>query len=74
MQSTELARGKITRTDSITVELREPNGNPPLILIHWPDQATICTPEQLSATAAKIAHLMASATVQLARIKRDRRL
>ena len=72
--STELARGHITRAHKITVVLQEPADNPPLILIEWPSQSTICTPQQLQATAAKATNILARATIALARIRRDRKL
>ena len=72
--STELARGRITRIHEITVVLQEPADNPPIILIEWPDQATVCTPHQLQSTAAKATNVLARATIALARIKRDRKL
>jgi hypothetical protein len=71
--STELARGKITRVG------RDPRraqgaGSPPLVLIEWPEQVTICTPHQLQVTAAKATNVLARATIALARIKRERKL
>jgi hypothetical protein len=72
--NTELARGHITRIHEITVVLHEPADTPPIVLIEWPDQATICTPHQLQSTAAKATNILARATIALARIKRDRKL
>jgi hypothetical protein len=72
--STELARGHITRAHQITVVLQEAADNPPIVLIKWPDQPTICTPRQLQATAAKATNVLARATIGLARIRRDRKL
>jgi hypothetical protein len=70
----ELASGKLTRSHSLRVVLQERPDNPPVVLIEWPDQATICTPHQLQATAAKATTILASATVKLSQIRRDRRL
>jgi hypothetical protein len=53
MQSTELSRGSITCGHEFAVLLQERPDNPPIVLIEWPDQATICTPHQLQAVAAK---------------------
>jgi hypothetical protein len=72
--STELARGRITRAHEITVVLHEPAASPPVILIEWPSEATITTPHQLQATAAKATNILARATIRLAQIRRDRRL
>ena len=72
-ESTELARGRITRIHEIAVVLHEPADNPPIILIDWPDQATLCTPDQLESTAAKATNVLARTTIAFARIKRDRK-
>jgi hypothetical protein len=71
---TELARGRITRAHEIAVLLQEPADTPPIVMIEWPDQATICTPHQLQAAAAKATNILARATVRLSQIRRDRRL
>lgn len=73
-EPTELARGSINRAHEIAVVLHETADNPPTIWIVWPDQATICTPYQLQATAAKATNILARATIALARIRRDRKL
>jgi hypothetical protein len=73
-ESTELASGHITRAHWLRVVLHEPAASPPLILIEWPDQSTVCTPQQLQATAAKATNILARATIRLAQIRRDRRL
>ena len=72
--SSELARGRINRIHEIAVVLHEPADNPPIVVIEWPDQATICTPQQLQAAAAKATNILARATIALARIRRDRKL
>jgi hypothetical protein len=74
MQITELASGNITRAHSLRVVLQEPDGNPPVVFIEWPSDATITTPHQLQATVAKAMHIMGRATVALARIKKDRKI
>jgi hypothetical protein len=73
-ESTELAHGSITRAHGLRVVLQEPADNPPIILIEWPERATICTPQQLQATAAKATNILARATIALARIRRERKL
>jgi hypothetical protein len=52
----------------------QPENNPPAVLIVWPEQASITTPEQLQAVAAKATNVLARATIRLAQIKRERRL
>jgi hypothetical protein len=36
MQTTQLARGKITNVNTFTIELIEPPGMPAAILLRWP--------------------------------------
>jgi hypothetical protein len=72
--TTELAAGKLTRAHDLRVVLQEPTDNPPVVLIEWPDQATICTPHSLQAVVTKAQHILARATIRLAQIKRDRKL
>jgi hypothetical protein len=74
-QVTELARGHITRAHEIAVVFQEQQHDvPAMVLIEWPDQPTITTPHQLPATIAKCMHLLAHTTIELARIRRDRKL
>ena len=72
--TTELAAGKLTRAHDLRVVLQEPTDNPPIILIEWPDQPSICTPHQLQAVATKAQHILARSVIRLAQIKRDRKL
>jgi hypothetical protein len=74
MNSTELARGRITGAHELVVIFTEPDDNPPAVLIEWPDQATITTPRQLQVTVNCAMSVLARATVVLARIKRERKL
>jgi hypothetical protein len=73
-QSTELARGKITRAHEIIVTLEEPAGAPPAILIHWPKQATVTTLYGLQGAVTKAFNVLARANVRLTHIKRERKL
>jgi hypothetical protein len=73
-KSTKLARGKITRAHEVVVTLEEPEGAPPAILIHWPNQPTVTTPHQLPATVAKTMNVLARASVRLTHIRRERKL
>jgi hypothetical protein len=72
--TTELASGHITRAHELSVVLQESEGNPPIVLIGWPDQPSITTPHQLQATVAKATTILAKAVIALARIRKDRRL
>jgi hypothetical protein len=74
MERTELARGPITRAHELSVTLEEPERNPSVVVIHWPTEATITTPHPFQATVNKCRNVLARATVQLAQIRRDRKL
>jgi hypothetical protein len=74
MQSTELARGQMTRTHELVVTLQEPDHNPPVLLIEWPEHATITTPHQLQSTVNRAMNVLARAVVQVAQIRRERKL
>jgi hypothetical protein len=60
-------------TNKLVVILQQLDHNPPVVLIEWPDQATVTTPQQLQAAVNRAMNVLARATVQLARIKRERR-
>jgi hypothetical protein len=44
MQRIELARGNITQSDELLIELREPDNEPGAVLIHWPAAASVASP------------------------------
>lgn len=52
MQTTQLAHGKITNADTLTIELIEPPDMPPTILLRWPQKSSITTPDAYSNVAA----------------------
>jgi hypothetical protein len=70
---TPLASAQINH-DTISIELLEPNGMPPMVKITWPPQPTIIDPKRFPDTAAAVAQLFARAHVVLAAIKAERRL
>src|SRR5829696_2092875 len=47
-QTTVLSTGKITASDSLTVELVEPSDMPPTIRMRWPTQPSITEPYRFS--------------------------
>ncbi len=69
MQRTELARGKITPSDELLIELREPDNEPAAVLIHWPSAASVASPAAFPTTASKITAIVASGAVKLAQHK-----
>ena len=66
---TELATGTINGSDRLIVELVEADDMPPIVLVEWPPQPTVCNPDRFPDTAAAVARLMARASTGLARIK-----
>jgi hypothetical protein len=60
--TTPLASGAINQSgDVLSVELVEPNEHPSVIMIRWPDHATVVQPARFNAVAAEIMRLLASA-------------
>lgn len=50
-----LASGQIVASgDALSVELVEPHEHPGVIMIHWPDHATVVQPARFNAVAAEI--------------------
>ena len=68
-QTTVLSTGKITASDSLTVELVEPSDMPPTIRMRWPTQPSITEPYRFPRTANAIKGIMAAAIAQLATIR-----
>jgi hypothetical protein len=68
-KTTILARGQITATDALRVELREPDEFPATILIIWPQMPSVVDPRRFGATANAVARLMATAITKLAQIR-----
>jgi hypothetical protein len=64
-----LASGKVTPTDTLLVELREPDEVPATVLITWPQEPSVVDPRRFSATANAVARLMATAITKLAEIR-----
>jgi hypothetical protein len=69
----ELARGAITAADELSIQLIEPAGSPSVIMIVWPDQATVVRPTQYTATAAEIMKILAYASTRYAQTRAQRR-
>jgi hypothetical protein len=68
-KTTTLASGQITPTDTLLVELREPDELPASILITWPQAPSVVDPHRFGATANAFARLMATAITTLAQIR-----
>jgi len=52
MHVTQLAHGKITKADHLTIELVEPPNMPPVIRLRWPAKPSITTPDAYTNAAA----------------------
>ena len=71
---TELATGRITAVDTLTIELVESNETPAVVIIRWPVKASVLHPRLFPPAADTAARIFAAAVVKLAAIKRERRL
>jgi hypothetical protein len=69
MQTTQLAHGKITNADTLTIELIQPPDMPPIIRIRWPNKASLCPPGQFDAAVAAAIRVLSNAVVELAAIR-----
>ena len=66
-----LASGRLNRSgDTISVELHQPPDLPAVILVRWPEAASVCdaNPRALAAVAASMVRIMAEAQARLAQI------
>jgi hypothetical protein len=71
---TDLSAGNLNGSDRLSIELIEPTDSPPIIAINWPPKATMSTPAQLDAVVATAMRLLANAVVELAAIRKRRKL
>lgn len=69
-----LTSGQITPTDSIKVELVQPDSMPAAVKVTWPLQATVADPRRFPDVAATVAKLFATAATALAAINAGRRI
>ena len=70
---TTLASGQINTTDQITVILVRPEGIPPSVIIHWPEQSTVSAPRKFAEVAAAAMKILALASTELTRIRAQRK-
>jgi hypothetical protein len=70
----QLAHGKITAADEVSVQLIQPHSMPAVVRIVWPTAATITTPARYLEVASAAIRLLAEASTTLARIKASKRL
>jgi hypothetical protein len=70
---TTLASGQINASDSITIVLVRPEGMPPSVIIHWPEQPSVSAPLKFAEMASTVCKIVAKASTELARILGKRR-
>jgi hypothetical protein len=70
----ELARGTITKSDSLAVELVQGSDTPPAVLIHWPAAPSVVapSPKAVAYVATSVVRILAEAQAQLAKIRSKR--
>ena len=73
-QSTILSSGSINGSDTLTIQVIQPDSRPAVVRIVWPTAATITTPAQYREVASAAMRLLAEASTTLARIRASRRL
>jgi hypothetical protein len=71
---TDLAAGAINGSDRLLIELIEPIDFPPFVGVNWPTAATITTPASYDQVAANAMRLLSAAVVELAALRRWRKL
>jgi hypothetical protein len=71
---TDLASGSINGSDRLVIELIEPVDSPPFVAVNWPTAATITTPAGYDQVAATAMRLLSAAVVELAALRRWKRL
>jgi hypothetical protein len=71
---TELASGRITKADLLTIELHQSTDTPAVVLLRWPAAASVVdpNPKALAAVAASMVRTLAEAQAKLARIRAGR--
>jgi hypothetical protein len=71
---TDLASSQVNGHDTITVELIEADETPAVVIIRWPNKASVIHPHRFPDTAATLTRLFAEAATALAAIKARRKL
>jgi hypothetical protein len=66
---TTLASSQITAVDTITVQLLEPTGEPAIVRVTWPLQATITSAVKYAEVGSVAMRILANASTELSRIK-----
>jgi hypothetical protein len=71
--TTVLAHGQVHLSDTLKVELIQPDGEPARIVVSWPNNVTVCTPARYAEAAAAAMRILANGVTELSRIKAGKR-
>jgi hypothetical protein len=70
METTELAKGRLTKGAGLSVLLRESDSKPAAVHIVWPAEPTAVATHQFPTTVARAMTILARASVRLTQIRR----
>jgi ABC-type proline/glycine betaine transport system substrate-binding protein len=68
-----LAHGQVHMSDTIKVELVQPDGEPARIVVSWPNHVTVCSTAKYAEAAANAMRILANGVTELSRIKAGKR-
>jgi hypothetical protein len=71
--TTVLAHGQVHLSDTLKVELVQPDGEPARIVVTWPNHVTVCRTAKYAEAAANAMRILANGVTELSRIKAGRR-
>jgi hypothetical protein len=68
---TTLASGRITPSDTLSIELHQPLDTPAVVMVVWPTKPSItaATPKALAALAAAMVRTLAEAQAELVKVR-----
>jgi len=72
-KSTILATGRIAGAEHITITYVQPADAPATIMLRWPGQPSVTTPDRLPAVANAVLAVMAEAIAKLGQIRAEGR-
>ena len=71
--TTVLAHGQVHMSDTIKVELVQPDGESARIVVSWPNRSTVTTTAKYAEAAANAMRILANGVTELSRIKAGKR-
>jgi len=66
---TQLASGRVAGAELVTISYVQPADAPPTIMIRWPYQPSVTTPDRLPAVANAIMAVLAEAIAKLGQLR-----